>query len=82
LEGYDSKRFSKDYDKRYIKFFQSSEIKFEFEEETPWTTDGEFGGLVKTVVIKIFRMQLLFSDNNTMYIFAVRHYAVPLLYSA
>jgi len=43
---------SKDYDKRYIKFFQSSEIKFEFEEETPWTTDGEFGGLVKTVVIK------------------------------
>jgi YegS/Rv2252/BmrU family lipid kinase len=44
--------FSKKYDKRYIKFFQSSEINLEFEDDVPWTTDGEFGGSFENVNIK------------------------------
>ena len=32
--------------------FKSSSVKFECEEEIPWTLDGEFGGVHREVVVK------------------------------
>ena len=55
---------TKNYDERYIKFFRTGHIEFEFDEENPpaWTTDGEFAGTpVKLTIdniqnaIRIFR---------------------------
>lgn len=40
------------YDEKYIIFLQTSEISFEFEEETNWTADGECAKLGKEVLIK------------------------------
>ncbi len=36
----------------YMYCFKTGEITFEAQEELPWTTDGEFGGIHKTVRIK------------------------------
>lgn len=52
LKGILTSVAKKDYDERYVKFFQSSEIEFEFEEDIPWTIDGEFGGAGKLVKIQ------------------------------
>ena len=43
----------RNYDPKYIYFRQSSKIELEFQNETPWTLDGEFGGKVKNTVVEV-----------------------------
>lgn len=41
----------KNYSGPYFKYFKTNDISFEFENETPWTLDGEFGGdILKTEI--------------------------------
>ncbi|MBQ6368281.1 MAG: diacylglycerol kinase family lipid kinase [Erysipelotrichaceae bacterium] len=40
-------------DDEHIKIFRTKEVSFSFEEEIPWTLDGEFGGAFKEVDIKV-----------------------------
>lgn len=40
-------------DDQHIKIFRTNEVSFSFEEEVPWTLDGEFGGSYKDVHIKV-----------------------------
>lgn len=41
------------YDSPFIKYFKTSNIKFEFKTDTSWTLDGEFGGNVKNATISV-----------------------------
>lgn len=38
-------------DNKNVYIFKTSEVHFEFEEEPPWTIDGEFGGNYKTATV-------------------------------
>ncbi|MBR3151105.1 MAG: YegS/Rv2252/BmrU family lipid kinase [Erysipelotrichaceae bacterium] len=40
-------------DDEHIKIFRTDEVSFAFEQEVPWTLDGEFGGSIKDVDIKV-----------------------------
>ena len=44
---------TQNFDNKYITYFKTRNVKFEFREETPWTLDGEFGGDVKSVNISV-----------------------------
>ena len=42
----------KQLDSKRMYSFKTGEIKFESEEEIPWTLDGEFGGAHKEITVK------------------------------
>ena len=44
--------------------FKSGEVKFECEEEIPWTLDGEFGGTHREVVVRDRRQALSIMVNE------------------
>lgn len=41
------------FDSASLRYFKTDKISIEFENETPWTLDGEFGGNVKNVNIEV-----------------------------
>ena len=41
-----------DFDSEFFYKFQTSRIEFEFDDEVPWTLDGEFGGAVRRAEIR------------------------------
>lgn len=44
---------TQNYDNKHISYFKTRRIRFEFEKETPWTLDGEFGGDVLEADISV-----------------------------
>lgn len=42
----------KKYDPRSVYYMKTKHLQVEFEEDVPWTLDGEFGGSVKNIVIE------------------------------
>lgn len=57
---------SKKYDERYVTFFHASKIKIICTKPVPWTTDGEFGDVYKTVALSVQKhaVQLLLKDGT------------------
>ena len=44
---------TQNFDNRYISYFKTRNLRFEFETPTPWTLDGEFGGDVSQAEISV-----------------------------
>lgn len=44
LQGIITSILTQNFDNRYISYFKTRNVHFEFESPTPWTLDGEFGG--------------------------------------
>ena len=44
---------AQNYDGPYFKYIKTESISFEFEKDTPWTLDGEFGGDIKKADISV-----------------------------
>jgi YegS/Rv2252/BmrU family lipid kinase len=44
---------TQNFDSQYVTYFKTRRLHFEFEKETPWTLDGEFGGNIKTADISV-----------------------------
>ena len=44
---------TQNYEGPYLKYFKTDKVTFEFENETPWTLDGEFGGNIKSTDITV-----------------------------
>lgn len=44
---------TQNFDNQYISYFKTRHVRFEFENATPWTLDGEFGGDVTTADISV-----------------------------
>ncbi len=44
---------TQNFDNQYITHFKTRKLRVEFEKETPWTLDGEFGGNVTTAEISV-----------------------------
>ena len=40
-------------DDKHIKIYRTKKVSFHFEQEVPWTLDGEFGGSYKDVEIRV-----------------------------
>lgn len=44
---------TQNFDNQYVTYFKTRRLHFEFEKETPWTLDGEFGGNIKTADVSV-----------------------------
>lgn len=57
---------SQKYDDRYVTFFHASKLKVTCAEPIPWTTDGEFGDVYKSVSLSVNKqaVQLLLKDGT------------------
>ena len=44
---------TQNFDGPYLKYFKTDKVTFEFENQTPWTLDGEFGGNIKSAEINV-----------------------------
>ena len=53
MQGIITALLTQNYDNKYISHFKTRNIRFEFEKETPWTLDGEFGGDVLEANISV-----------------------------
>ena len=53
MQGIITALLTRNYDNKYISHFKTRNIRFEFEKETPWTLDGEFGGDVLEANISV-----------------------------
>lgn len=58
----------KHYDGKKVLFLKCSSVKMTFEEETPWTLDGEYGGTPKEVRFSVLNGAVdIFSPENAMF---------------
>jgi YegS/Rv2252/BmrU family lipid kinase len=63
------KVIKKDYDDEHIIFTKTRHLKITTDEKVPWTLDGEFGGDVGDVEIKIVEDAYdIYSDNKEMFV--------------
>ena len=63
------KVIKKDYDDEHIIFTKTKHLKITTEEKAPWTLDGEYGGDVGNVEIKIIENAYdIYSDNAEMFV--------------
>ncbi len=53
LQGIITAILTQNFDNRYISYFKTRNVHFEFESPTPWTLDGEFGGEVTKADISV-----------------------------
>ncbi len=44
---------TQNFDNQYISYFKTRNVSFEFENPTPWTLDGEFGGQITQAAISV-----------------------------
>ncbi len=53
LQNIVSALLTQNYEGAYLKYFKTDSVRFEFDKETPWTLDGEFGGDVTSAQISV-----------------------------
>ena len=63
LQAIISDLLTQNFSSKHFVMFRTSSATFTFENETPWTLDGEFGGLVSSVDIKIEKGAVEFSSG-------------------
>ena len=63
LQAIISDLLTQNFSSNHFEMFRTSSATFTFENETPWTLDGEFGGLVSYADIKIEKSSVKFSSG-------------------